>query len=86
MQRGGRAIHLTAKEFDLLMLLVRQPQQVHERRAILDALWGEDWDGDDNLLDVYIRYLRKKIETPGQPTLIQTVRGVGFMIREGPPR
>jgi len=86
VHRGERAVHLTAREFDLLMHLMRQPQQVHERRSILDALWGKDWEGDDNLLDVYIRYLRKKLEPSGSPTLIQTVRGVGFMIKEGPLR
>ncbi len=84
--RGGEAIHLTAKEFDLLMHLMRHPNQVQERRSILDALWGENWLGDDNLLDVYVRYLRRKLEPAGQPTLIQTVRGVGFMLKEGPPR
>jgi two-component system response regulator MprA len=84
--RGGRQIHLTAREFDLLLHLLRQPNQVQERRSILDALWGTDWMGDDNLLDVYIRYLRKKLEPPGSVTLIQTVRGVGFMIKEGPVR
>jgi two-component system response regulator MprA len=84
--RGGESIHLTAKEFDLLMHLLRHPNQVQERRAILDALWGENWLGDDNLLDVYVRYLRRKLEPAGQPTLIQTVRGVGFMLKEGPPR
>ncbi len=86
VSRGGQAIHLTAREFDLLQYLTRQPNQVHERRSILDALWGENWMGDDNLLDVYVRYLRKKLEPAGQPTLIQTVRGVGFMVKEGPPR
>ncbi|MFN5698464.1 MAG: winged helix-turn-helix domain-containing protein, partial [Cyanobacteriota bacterium] len=65
--------------------LFRHPGQVQERRSILDALWGEDWVGDDNLLDVYVRYLRKKLEPPGRPTLIQTVRGVGFMLKEGLP-
>ncbi len=84
--RGGDPIHLTAKEFDLLMHLLRHPNQVQERRSILDALWGENWLGDDNLLDVYVRYLRRKLEPAGQPTLIQTVRGVGFMLKEGPPR
>jgi len=59
---------------------------VQERRAILDALWGKNWVGDDNLLDVYVRYLRRKLEPPGSRTLIQTVRGVGFMLKEGPPR
>ena len=84
--RDGVSIHLTAKEFDLLMHLLRHPNQVQERRAILDALWGENWLGDDNLLDVYVRYLRRKLEPAGQPTLIQTVRGVGFMLKEGSPR
>ncbi len=84
--RGEQAIHLTAREFDLLLHLIRHPSQVQERRSILDSLWGENWVGDDNLLDVYVRYLRKKLEPPGKPTLIQTVRGVGFMLKEGPVR
>ncbi|MEB3255788.1 MAG: response regulator transcription factor [Synechococcaceae cyanobacterium] len=84
--RGEESIHLTAREFDLLLHLMRHPNQVQERRSILDALWGENWVGDDNLLDVYVRYLRKKLEPGGRPTLIQTVRGVGFMLKEGPPR
>jgi two-component system response regulator MprA len=84
--RGEEAIHLTAREFDLLLLLLRHPNQVQERRSILSTLWGENWVGDDNLLDVYVRYLRKKIEPVGKPTLIQTVRGVGFMLKEGQPR
>ena len=84
--RGDQPIHLTAREFDLLLLLLRHPQQVQDRRSILNALWGEDWVGDDNLLDVYVRYLRRKLEPPGSPTLIQTIRGVGFMLKEGPPR
>jgi two-component system response regulator MprA len=84
--RAEQPIHLTAREFDLLLLLLRHPNQVQERRAILDALWGKNWVGDDNLLDVYVRYLRRKLEPPGSRTLIQTVRGVGFMLKEGPPR
>ena len=84
--RGEEDIHLTAREFDLLLLLMRHPNQVQERRSILATLWGENWVGDDNLLDVYVRYLRKKIEPVGKPTLIQTVRGVGFMLKEGQPR
>ena len=86
VMRGEQAIHLTAREFDLLLHLIRHPSQVQERRSILDALWGENWVGDDNLLDVYVRYLRKKLEPPGKATLIQTVRGVGFMLKEGPAR
>lgn len=86
VMRGEQSIHLTAREFDLLLHLIRHPSQVQERRSILDALWGENWVGDDNLLDVYVRYLRKKLEPAGKPTLIQTVRGVGFMLKEGPVR
>jgi two-component system response regulator MprA len=84
--RGGEAIHLTAREFDLLTYLFRHPGVVQERHNILQALWGERSIGDDNLLDVYVRYLRRKLEPVGQPTLIQTVRGVGFMLKEGPIR
>jgi two-component system response regulator MprA len=83
VSRDGQPIQLTVREYDLLLCLLRQPNRVHERNAILREVWGETFVGDDNLLDVYIRYLRKKVEVPGQPTLIQTVRGVGFMLKEG---
>jgi two-component system, OmpR family, response regulator MprA len=83
VSRGGEAINLTAKEFDLLLLLIRQPQQVHSRESLYAALWGPQIVGDDNLLDVYVRHLRRKLERSGAPTLIQTVRGVGFMLKEG---
>ena len=86
VSRGGEPVALTGKEFELLQLLIRQPQQVHSRAAILEAVWGEHWVGDDNVLDVYVRALRRKLERPGASTLIQTVRGVGFMLKEGPPR
>lgn len=86
VSRGGTAINLSVREFDLLRHLMASPNRVIERQAILRAVWGEHHFGDDNLLDVYIRYLRRKLEAPGLPTLIQTVRGVGFMLREGPPR
>lgn len=86
VRRGGEEIHLTAREFELLHHLITHTDEVQERRSILNALWGEDWNGDDNLLDVYVRYLRRKLEPPGMPSLIQTVRGVGFILREGPPR
>jgi two-component system response regulator MprA len=82
VSRDGQPIQLTVREYDLLLCLLRQPNRVHERNAILREVWGETFVGDDNLLDVYIRYLRKKVEVPGQPTLIQTVRGVGFMLKE----
>lgn len=83
VERDGKPIQLTVREYDLLLHLLREPKKVHERQAILASVWGEGYAGDDNLLDVYIRYLRKKVEVPGQPTLIQTVRGVGFMLKEG---
>jgi len=86
VQRGGEDIALTGKEFELLQLLIRRPNQVHSRGAILEAVWGENWVGDDNVLDVYVRTLRRKIERSGAPTLIHTVRGVGFMLKEGAPR
>jgi two-component system response regulator MprA len=86
VRRGEKQVQLTAREFDLLHHLIRHPNEVQERRLILDTLWGANWVGDDNLLDVYVRYLRKKLEPVGRPTLIQTVRGVGFMLKEGPVR
>ena len=86
VSRGGESISLTGREFELLHLFLRQPNQVHSREAILNAVWGEQWVGDDNVLDVYIRALRRKLEREGRPTLIQTVRGVGFMLKEAPPR
>ena len=86
VSRGGESISLTGREFELLHLLLSQPNQVHGREAILNAVWGEHWVGDDNVLDVYIRALRRKLEREGRPTLIQTVRGVGFMLKEAPPR
>ena len=84
--RQGHSINLTVREYDLLCCLMHAPNRVLERSTILHQVWGENHFGDDNLLDVYIRYLRRKIEFPGQPTLIQTVRGVGFMLKEGEPR
>jgi two-component system response regulator MprA len=86
VRRAGAEVALTGKEFELLQLLIRRPNQVHSRAAILEAIWGENWVGDDNVLDVYVRTLRRKIERPGAATLIHTVRGVGFMLKEGAPR
>lgn len=86
VSRAGAAISLTAKEYDLLTFLLRRPNQVHSRQDILDGVWGETFVGDPSLLDVYVRYLRRKLEPPGQPSLLQTVRGVGFMLKPGPIR
>jgi len=81
-RRGTRAFELTAKEFDLLRYLMRHPRQVLRREQILQEVWGYDFGGDDNVLEVYIGYLRKKTEAEGEPRLIQTVRGVGYVLRE----
>ncbi|MEB3184065.1 MAG: response regulator transcription factor [Cyanobacteriota bacterium] len=81
--RGGEDIRLSVKEYDLLLTLLRSAERVIERQDLLTRVWGETFCGDSNLLDVYIRYLRQKIERPGLPTLVQTVRGVGFMLKPG---
>jgi two-component system response regulator MprA len=79
--RAGTTLKLTVKEYELLLFLLRHKEQVLSRHQILSAVWGDTWVGDDNLLDVYIRYLRKKIERPELEPLIHTVRGVGFMLQ-----
>lgn len=82
VRRSGQQIKLTIKEFDLLVYFLRNPEQVLPRLQILHAVWGQSWRGDDNLLDVYIRYLRKKVDVPHSTSLIQTVRGIGFALRD----
>ena len=82
VSRGDRAIHLSVKEYDLLNFLMRGAGSVLERQDIMRGVWGEKFFGDDNLLDVYIRYRRQKVEQPDAPTLIHTVRGVGFILRD----
>jgi two-component system response regulator MprA len=81
-RRGDRQFELTPTEFDLLHYLMRHPRQVLQREQILEEVWGYDFGGDDNVLEVYIGYLRKKMEQAGEPRLIQTVRGVGYVLRE----
>jgi two-component system, OmpR family, response regulator MprA len=81
-RRGERAFELTSKEFDLLRYLLRHPRQVLRREQILEEVWGYDFGGDDNVLEVYIGYLRKKTEAGNEPRLIQTVRAVGYVLRE----
>ena len=80
--RGQRAIELTAKEFDLLEYLLSHPRQVLTRDQILERVWGYDFMGDSNIIEVYVRYLRLKLEQQQEPRLIQTVRGVGYVLRE----
>src|SRR5512135_687888 len=81
-RRGDLSLQLTVTEFNLLHLLLRHPRQVLERRQILNDVWGYDFCGDDNVLEIYVGYLRKKLEANGQPRLIQTVRGIGYTLRE----
>jgi two-component system response regulator MprA len=80
--RGDREIELTAKEYDLLELFMRHPRQVMTREVIFDRVWDYDFGGESNVLDVYIRYLRQKLEEEDEPRLIYTVRGVGYVMRE----
>lgn len=80
--RDRRSIELTAKEFDLLEYLLSHPRQVLTRDQILERVWGYDFMGDSNIIEVYVRYLRLKLEQQQEPRLIQTVRGVGYVLRD----
>ena len=82
VHRNNRLIELTAKEFDLLEYLISHPRQVLTRDQILERVWGYDFMGDSNIIEVYVRYLRLKLEANQEPRLIQTVRGVGYVLRE----
>lgn len=80
--RGDRQIDLTATEYNLLHLFMSHPRQVLDRQTILNRVWGYDFLGETNIIEVYVRYLREKIEdTPSSPRLIQTVRGVGYVLK-----
>jgi two-component system response regulator MprA len=81
VRRGGEPLELTAREYDLLELFLRHPRQVLSRERILQEVWGFDYLGDSNLVDVRIKYLRDKLELGGRPRLIQTVRGAGYALR-----
>ena len=80
--RGDRAIDLTAKEYELLELFMRNPRQVLTRDVIFDRVWDYDFGGESNIIEVYVRYLRQKTEAENEPRLIHTVRGVGYVLRE----
>ena len=82
VHRGQDEIQLTAKEFDLLELFLRHPNQVLTREMIYEHIWEYDFGGESNIIEVYVRYLRTKLEEGGKPRLIQTVRGVGYALRE----
>ena len=77
-----QVVDLTMKEFELLKYLMSNPQQVMTREEIIENVWGYDYRGESNVIEVYIRYLRLKIESQNQKRLIQTVRGIGYVLRE----
>ncbi|MFD4291686.1 response regulator transcription factor [Rhodococcus sp. NPDC058505] len=83
--RGGRSISLTRTEFSLLEMLMANPRRVLSRSRILEEVWGYDFPTSGNALEVYVGYLRRKTEADGEPRLIHTVRGVGYVLRETPP-
>ncbi|WP_317630388.1 response regulator transcription factor [Saccharopolyspora rosea] len=85
VRRGERPISLTRTEFALLELLMGHPKQVLTRSRLLEDVWGYDFPTSGNALEVYIGYLRRKTEAEGEPRLIHTVRGVGYVLRETPP-
>jgi two-component system, OmpR family, response regulator MprA len=82
VHRGERRIELTAREFELLYFFLQHPRQVLTRDVLYDRIWGYDFGGESNIIEVYVRYLRAKLEDAGEPRLIQTVRGVGYALRE----
>ncbi|MBT2444195.1 response regulator transcription factor [Streptomyces sp. ISL-36] len=83
--RGGRPVELTRTEFTLLEMFLAHPRQVLTREQILKAVWGFDFEPSSNSLDVYVMYLRRKTEAGGEPRLVHTVRGVGYVLRGGGP-
>ncbi len=84
VRRGDREISLTRTEHDLLELFLRRPRRVLERSFILEEVWGFDFPTTANSLEVYVGYVRRKLEADGEPRLLHTVRGVGYVLREPP--
>jgi two-component system, OmpR family, response regulator MprA len=83
-RRSGKRLELTAKEFDLLEFFLRHPRHVLTREQIFRTVWGSDFLGGSNVIDVYVRALREKLEADGQPRLLHTLRGVGYSLRHEP--
>ena len=77
----GEHVYLTPREYELLLYLLKHPKQVLTREQILEAVWGYDYYGDTNVVDVYIRYVRQKLEAANNTPIIQTVRGVGYVLK-----
>ena len=80
-QRGERLIELTTKEFELLALFMRHPRRVLTRASIMEQIWGYDFDGESNVIEVYVGHLRQKLEAEGEPRLIDTIRHAGYVLR-----
>ena len=80
--RAGRTIELTTTEYNLLLLFMRHPRKVLTRDVIMEHVWAYDFEGESNVLEVYVRYLRSKLEDAGEPRLIHTVRGAGYVLKE----
>jgi two-component system response regulator MprA len=85
VRRGTLRVDLTPREFELLSLFLRNPRQVLTRNQILDAVWGYDFGTSNNSVDVYVGYLRRKLEQGGLARLVQTVYGIGYALREKAP-
>ncbi len=84
-RRGDREIHLTTTEYELLLQFMRHPRQVLEKEQLTEKVWGYDFGGNYNVLEVYVRYLRQKLEAEGEPRLLHTLRGAGYVLRETAP-
>ena len=81
-RRGERRIELTTTEYNLLLMFMRHPRKVLTRDVIMDHVWSYDFDGESNVLEVYVRYLRGKLEAGGEPRLLHTVRGAGYVLKD----
>lgn len=81
-RRGDREFDLTKTEYELLYLFLEQPRRVLTREILMDRVWGYDFEGNTNVLEVYVKQLRQKLASEGEPRLIQTIRGVGYALRE----
>ena len=81
-RRGSRRIELTTTEYNLLLLFMRHPRKVLTRDVIMDHVWSYDFEGESNVLEVYVRYLRGKLEAEDEPRLIHTVRGAGYVLKD----
>ena len=79
--RGETQISLTKTEFELLSIFLKNPRHVLERQQLLDHVWGYDFGGEGNVLEIYVSYLRKKLEADGKPRIIQTMHGIGYALR-----